>query len=44
VKKSKLDVHVDEIAASESVGAKMRIVAAVGDASKLATALRAAAR
>jgi hypothetical protein len=44
LKKSKLDVRVDAIAASETVGAKMRIVAGVGDASKLAAALRAAAR
>ncbi len=44
LKKSKLDVHVDEIAASKNVGAKMRIVAGVGDASKVAAALHAAAR
>lgn len=40
LKKAKLDVHVDEIAASASVGAKMRIVVGVDDASTLATALR----
>src|SRR5579884_1785370 len=44
LKKAKLDVKVDEIAASEAVGAKMRLVANVGDASKLAAALRAASR
>ncbi len=44
LKRAKLDVRVEEIAASESVGAKMRIVANVHDATKLASALRAADR
>ena len=43
LRRAKLAARVDEIAASERLGAKMRIVAGVHDARALAGALRAAA-